>query len=187
MSEMSVASKKRAVKKLQKQVEELRSQLKQKRRASNEDEYVRWKMQKMRTDFVRIRNPEGPDIGRGKFFFYLNITALNETVYVPVSIASSKKPTGFVYLIEGTAKGTIYRTDISCRGEGVTQITLGTLLYAKIPKGKTASFRTLVEMRGKVGKEYKIVINRINYKLNPRDARYQRFNTTIRTKTLRFR
>jgi hypothetical protein len=135
--------------------------------------------------FKRIR-VSGPDQGIGEFFLLLDITAVKEAVYIPLSIASGKKPTGFIYQIEGTSEGTISTTNISCKGDGVTQITLGTILYCKIPVGKTATFRILVEMRGKAGKEYKIVINRINYKYNPSDARYQKFMEEISTNTLKF-
>ena len=150
------------------------------------DEFLRFKIQKSQARFERIRNPSGSDTGHGEFFLLLDITAVKETLYIPISIASGKKSTGFVYQIEGTAVGSISTTDISCRGGGITKITFGTLLYAKIPKGTTASFRILVEMRGKVGKEYTIVINRIHYKLDPRDARYKRFNTEISSKRVRF-
>lgn len=116
----------------------------------------------------------------------LHITAADKALYVPLSIASGKKPTGFVYHIEGTAEGAISTTDLSAKGEGVTKITLGTLLYCKIPAGKTATFRLLVEMRGKAGKTYGVVINRINYKYQPTDARYQKLDTNLKSKTIRF-
>jgi hypothetical protein len=150
------------------------------------DEHLYCKLQESQARFKRIHNPEENDTGLGEFFLLLDIIALQETVYVPLSIASGKKPTGFVYQIEGTAEGDISTTDISCRGEEVTEITLGTLLYTKIPQGKTATFRILVEMKGNPGKEYKIVINKINYKLDPSDARYKKFDTAIGTKVLKF-
>jgi hypothetical protein len=143
------------------------------------------RLEKKQERFKRIRLP-GPDQGVGEFFLLLTITALKEDVYIPLSIASGKKPTGFVYQIEGTGQGTISTTDISASGDGVTQITLGTLLYAKIPRGKTATFRILVEMKGIAGKSYAVVINQISYKHAPTDARYQKFLTDIRTDTLKF-
>lgn len=145
------------------------------------------KINKRQARFKRVRNPGGPDTGIGEFFLLIDITAVEETVYIPLSIASSKKPTGFVYHIEGTGEGTITTTNISCSGQGVTQITLGTLLYAKIPKGKAATFRILIEMRGKVGKVYGVVIHRIHYKQDPADARYQKIVQDIRTNTVAFR
>jgi hypothetical protein len=145
------------------------------------------RIKKSQGRYRRIRDPHGPDEGVGEFFLIVEIVAAGETVYVPVSIASGKKPTGFVYQIEGTAQGSIEETDISCGGEGVTQITSGTIRYAKIPKGKTAAFRILITMRGKVGKEYSIIIDRINYKFDPADARYERYEEEVRSKSLKFR
>ncbi len=134
-----------------------------------------------------MRVPEGRDIGAGEFFLLVDITAVSEAIYIPLSIASGKKPTGFVYQIEGTGEGIISTTTISVKGDGVTQVTLGTILYAKIPAGKTATFRILVEMRGQLGKAYSIVINRIQYKFDANEARYQKTPQEIKTKTLKFR
>lgn len=123
----------------------------------------------------------------GQFTLYLDIIALQETLYVPLSIASGKKPTGFVYQIEGTGQGLISTTDISCKGDGVTQVTLGTLVYVKIPQGKAATFRIYVDMKGSANKEYRVVIARINYKLDPSDARYKKFDADLATKTVKFK
>lgn len=38
-----------------------------------------------------------------------------------------------------------------------------------------------------MGKEYKVIVMRINYKLDPSDARYKKFDTGIETKPLKFR
>lgn len=150
------------------------------------DEFLKVKVEKTQARFKRIKVPREKDIGHGEFFLLLDITALKDYVYIPISIASGKKATGFIYQIEGTAEGKILTTDLTCRGEGVTKITLGTLLYAKIPTGTAASFRMLIEIRGGISKEYKIVINRINYKLNPSDARYKRLDVEIGTKGVKF-
>ena len=91
----------------------------------------------------------------------------------------------FRYQIEGTSEGSLSTTDISCSGAGVTQVTLGTILYSKIPAGKTATFRILIEIRGKTGGTYRIVINRINYKFAPTDARSEKFLDELPTKTLK--
>lgn len=151
------------------------------------DEFIHVKVEESQGRFERIRRPGERDQGHGEFFLRMDVTAPKKTLYIPLSIASGKKPTGFIYHIEGTAEGIIHTTNISCRGDGITKITLGTLLYAKIPAGKTATFRILVETRGPIGKEYMIVINRINYKFDPSDARYTRFDTEIPSKTVRFR
>jgi hypothetical protein len=151
------------------------------------DEFLKVRIQKSQARFKRVRDPEGPDAGIGEFFLLVDITALREAVYIPISIASGKKPTGFVYQIEGTGAGSLSTADISCRGAQVTQVTWGTILYAKIPSGKTATFRVLVEMKGKIGKAYTVAINRINYRFDPSDARYQKYEQEVRSKTLTFR
>ncbi|MEX0917914.1 MAG: hypothetical protein WDZ93_02060 [Candidatus Paceibacterota bacterium] len=187
MKSSSRTKKEQAIKDLQNRVKTLQSKLKKKKEAPTHDEFIRFKIEKSQGSYERIPNPDGVDGGQGTFLLRLDITALTNAVYVPISIASSQKPTGFIYHIEGTAEGDIYKTDISCRGEGVTKVKLGTLLYAKIPASRTANFRILIEIRGQYAKTYKCVIHRINYKLDPRDARYKRFDTKIPTKTVEFR
>lgn len=137
-------------------------------------------------NFRRTRIPDGPDRVIGNFIFIIDITALGKDLYVPLSIASGKKPTGFVYQIEGTAQSSILKTDISCRGDNITQVTLGTIVYCKIPASMTATFRIRVETRGQVGKLYKIAIRQIRYKLNPLDIRYQILLENLQTKMLKF-
>lgn len=147
---------------------------------------IRVKVRKKQARFKRVREPKGPDTGIGEFFILLDITATKESAYVPLSIASGKKPTGFVYQIEGSKEGAIATTDISCSGAGITQVILGTIRYAKIPAGKTATFRIQIDMKGKVGSEYGVALTRIHYKLDPSDARYQKYEGTIAGKPLRF-
>lgn len=127
----------------------------------------------------RVPGVHGAEAVKGTFLFVLEITAPVQAVYIPLSAASGKKPAGFVYQIEGTAEGAISTTDVSSKGEGVTQVTSGTLLYGKIPAGKTATVRVVIEMRGRVGKEYSIIIDHINYKGDPNDARYQKYETPL--------
>jgi hypothetical protein len=115
------------------------------------------------------------------------VTSKQGEVYVPLSIASGKKVTGFVYQIEGTGVGSLATANVEGKGVGVTQVTLGTLRYAKIPLEKTASFRIQVEMKGKIGKEYSALIHQINYKLSATDARYKKFLGGVSTRTLEFR
>ena len=135
----------------------------------------------------RIPDPEKPDAVHGKFWFTIDITATIKDVYVPLSIASGKKPAGFMYQIEGTAPGTIKSTNISCKGEGVLQVTHGTIVYAKIPAGKTATFKLRIEMRGALNKTYGIILYQIQYKWSPADARYQKLAQTIRSKMEKFK
>lgn len=149
------------------------------------DTALKVSIQKKQKRFKKIKNPNGPDIGVAEFFLLLDVTAFTETIYIPLSIASGKKPTGFVYQIEGTAKGDISTTDISCKGPGVTQVTLGTILYSKIPAGKKATFRILIEIRGRMQNTYSVVINRINYKRDMAATRYEKLLGEIRSDTLR--
>lgn len=149
--------------------------------------HIFFKVKESRAHFEKKRGADKRPIGVGQFVLNLDIIALQEAVYIPLSVASGKKPTGFVYQIEGTAVGDISTANISCRGEGITKVTLGTLLYAKIPTGKTANFQIVVNIKGGLSKEYKVVINRINYKLDPSAARYKKLDVAIDTKTLKFR
>lgn len=125
-------------------------------------------------------------IGTGKYFFHLDVTAEKETVYIPISIASGRQSTGFIYQIEGTdeAKGT---ASISGRGEGVTTVTSGSITYFKIAAGKTVSFKIVIEVTAKIHREYRAVINRVNYKFNTSEPRYKRFVVEIGTKSVKFK
>jgi hypothetical protein len=143
------------------------------------------RIQKTQKRFKKIKNPDGPDIGVGYFLLEFDVTAVAKELYIPLSIASGKKPTGFVYQIEGTAKGAISTAEVTVRGDAVTQVTMGTILYAKIPAGTKAAFRMLIEIRGKMQNGYRIVINTINYKTDMNAARYQKFQETFGTETLK--
>jgi hypothetical protein len=145
------------------------------------------KIQKRNAYFKKIRNPDGPDTGIGTFLLVLDITATKEDIYIPLSIASGKKPTGFIYEIVGTEEGLISTTKISCDGDDISQITLGTILYCKIPATKTGTFRIIVETRGKIGGEYKVIINRTNYKRDASDARYEKFVGDLESKAVKFK
>lgn len=151
------------------------------------DGHIFYEVKESRASFEKMRTPEGRSVGHGQFYMVIHITALQGDVYIPTSLASGKKPTGFVYQIEGSAQGQIDTTDISCKGEGVSQVTLGTLVYTKIPQGKTASFTIVVNMTGKVNKTYQVVFNRINYKLNASEARYKKLDLSIPSKPLEFK
>lgn len=151
------------------------------------DGHVFAEVKKSEVQFKKIRGKEGKDFGYGAYFLLLEVIALQETLYIPLSLASSKKPTGFVYEIEGTAAGTIDSAEVTSRGAGITTVVLGTLMYAKIPQGASANFRILVTIKGRIGKEYKVVLNRVNYKLDPSDARYKKCDINFDTKSLKFR
>lgn len=151
------------------------------------DGLVNFSIQKSEAQFSQAYDKNRKDdLGIGKYFLLLNVTALKETLYIPVSIASGRKSTGLIYHIEGTGGGTA-STSISVQGVGVVTVTSGTISYCKIPAGKTATFKIQAEITGALGKEYSFVITRINYKLNPNDMRYKRFLTEITSQTLKFR
>lgn len=172
---------------LEKRADALEAQLaKKQKQAMLRDEFIKIKVAKSQSRFQRLKNTGKTNIGHGEFFVQLDITATNAPIFIPLSIASGKKSTGFIYHIEGTAEATIHKTTLTCVGDGVTKITLGTLVYAKIPAGKTGSFKAFIIIRGRTSKEYKIAINRVNYKLDPQDTRYKRMDVDIPTKSVRF-
>lgn len=187
MTNLASILKKKQVKTLKDQVKKLQTELENVNKMKGVDEFINVKVKKTQAHFERIRNPEGPDHGIGEYFSSIDITAKKADVYIPISIASGKKATGFIYQIEGTGEGSIVKTDISCTGEGISQITLGTIVYSKIPSGKTGTFRIHNEIKGKIGKTYKIVINRINYKFTPNDSRYKQYLKEINSRTLEFK
>lgn len=137
--------------------------------------------------YVETHDGQGSTISRGQFNLTLDITALLGTVYIPASIASGKKPTGFVYEIEGTGEGNIFTTSFKCSGVEVTQVMLGTLRYIKIPQGQTAKIEMIIIIDGRWGDSYRILITRVNYKLSPTDARYKKFDTSIISSELAFK
>lgn len=150
-------------------------------------EAFKTRVRKSQSRFKKINNPDGPDTGVGEFFMQIDVTALTGAVHIPLSIASGKKPTGFVYQIEGTATGMISTASVSCKGEGVTQITFGTIRYAKIPTGKTAAFRILIEMRGRMQNAYSVTITTINYKHDQNATRYKKFEKGLHSAALRMK
>jgi hypothetical protein len=174
------------LKELNSQLKALQGELVNANKAAGKDDNITVKIKKDQARFERIKKKDEPDKGVGHFLLMIDITAKSGDIYVPLSIASGKKPTGFIYQIEGTAEGMIANADVTVRGEWVTQITVGTLLFAKIPQGSTASFRILTTIRGKIGKTYKITITRINYKLNQTDPRYQQYIKEIVSDSVKF-
>lgn len=91
-----------------------------------------------------------------------------------------------MYQIEGGAAGSIIGTEMKVRGEGVSQLTVGTLLFAKIPTGSTASFQIQVSITGSFGKTYKIVFTRLNYKRKLTEQRYQQYLKELHSDTVKF-
>lgn len=182
---MSAADKKR-LKELNAQIKTLQSELVQANKLEGKDPYIEVKVKKNQARFLRIKKRGVPDKALGKFYIEINITAEQKEVFVPLSIASGKKVAGFMYQIEGTAEGEIETANVKVRGDKVSQVTVGTLLYAKIPAGITASFEIRAEIRGTFAKVYKIIFTRLNYKLQLTDARYQQYLKEIHSESVKF-
>lgn len=170
---------------LKSRVKDLKSELGSLRKAAGADEYALIHTQKTDEYFNKSRSIKGPDTSFGKYFLMLEVTARKETIYLPISIGSGKVSTGFVYQVEGTAKGK-GTAEISSKGTGILKVTAGSIVYAKIPAGKLGTFKMVVEVTGARGKEYRVAITRVNYKLNPNDSRYKRLVLEVPTKTLKF-
>jgi hypothetical protein len=184
--EKPATTKKRLLKEANDQLKKLQAQMMIAKKTEGIDDYITVMVKKSQARYEVTRKNGEPDKGAGKFFMQINITAKKQEVFIPLSIASGKKVAGFMYLIEGTGEGLITNAEVECRGEGVTQVTIGTLLYAKIPPKVTAEFRIQATVRGKKGKTYSITINRINYKLTLTDARYQQYLKPIISDSLKF-
>lgn len=177
---------KKILKELNVELKTLQAKLVQANKLEGKDAYIEVKVKKNQARFERVKQKGEDDKAVGKFYIEIDITAKEENIFIPISIASGKKTAGFMYQIEGTAPGSIATADIRVRGDNVTQVTLGTLLYAKIPTGKTASFEIRATTRGVFGKTYKIVFTRLNYKLHLTDARYQQYLKEIYSESVKF-
>ncbi len=185
MAKTSVASKK-LLKDLTGQLQKLQDELTVANKVEGKDDYISVKVKKDQARFERVKVEGSKDKSFGDFLLVIEITSKKADVLIPLSISSSQKPTGFMYFIEGTGEGSVSKADVTVRGDGITLVTVGTLVYAKIPATKIATFRILATIRGKAGKTYKITINRINYKLTLTDARYQQYLKPITSDSVKF-
>jgi len=176
---------KKLLKELQIELKSLQEKLVEAHKLEGKDMYINVRVKKNQAHSERIKERGASDKVIGKYYIELLITAKQSDVFIPISIASGKKVAGFMYQIEGTAPGSVDTADIKVRGEGVSQVTLGTLLFAKIPAGKTAEFQIRATVRGAFGKAYKIVFTRLNYKLSLRDARYLQYLKEIHSESLK--
>lgn len=174
------------LKELNTKLEKLQTDLVQVNKLEGKDPNVTIKIKKNQARFERVRKKNQEDKALGKFYLEIEVTSKQRDVFIPLSVASGKKVSGFMYQIEGTAEGSIVTTDIKVRGEGVTQVTVGTLLYARIPVGKIALFALQATIRGKFSKKYKIVFTRINYKLNLTDVRYEQYLKELSSDSVTF-
>jgi hypothetical protein len=182
-AKVSTEDKKR-LKELNAQLKTLQAQLAEAHKLEGKDAYIVVKVGKNLARGERIKKKDAPDTVLGNFYIEIEVKAKEEDVYIPLSIASGRKVAGFMYQIEGTAAGSIVTASVKVRGNGVSQVTVGTLRYAKILSGKTASFEIRAVIRGTYGKSYKIVFTRLNYKLRLADARYQQYLKEIHSKSV---
>ncbi len=178
------ADTKKHVKELNVQLKTLQEKLTEVQKLEGKDAYVDVKVKKNQAHVERIKQNDAKDKVLGKFYLEVDVIAKQEQVFIPLSIASGKKVAGFMYQIEGTAQGSIASAEVRVRGLGVSQVTVGTLLYAKVPVGKTASFQILASIRGTYGKKNTIVFTRLNYKLRLSDARYQQYLKEIHSESV---
>ena len=182
----TAAENKKLLKKLTAELQDLQIKLAEAHKRKGNDVYIDVKLKKNQARFLRVKQKGVEDKAVGKFYFEIDITAKTTEVFVPLSVASGKKSAGFMYQIEGTGAGSIVETGIKVRGEAVAQVMVGTLHYAKIPVGETASFELQVEIRGSFGKTYQIVFTRLNYRLKLSDARYQQYLKEWSSKSVKF-
>lgn len=182
----TLAEKKKLLNELTNKLKELQTKQAKLKEATSLDQSINVKIIKKQGRFKKIRQKGKPDKNMGHFLIELDITAKTKDILIPISIASGKRTAGFMYYIEGTAEGSIVTAKVTVRGDAVTQIKLGTLTFAKIPAYSTASFRILIEINGKVGKTYKIVISRLNYKFALTEARYQQYLKPIISSSVKF-
>lgn len=184
--EKTPAQKKKLLKELNAQIKVLQEKLVQAKKLEGKDPYIDVKVEMNQASFRGAKPKESGDTVVGNFLVKIAVTAKQGEVFVPVSIASGKKVAGFMYQIEGTAEGSVATADIKVRGDGVLQVAVGTLHYAKIEAGQTATFEIRATVRGKYGKSYKIVFSRLNYKLHLADARYQQYLKEMHSKKVTF-
>jgi hypothetical protein len=185
MKKLSAEEKKR-IKELTTKIKELETQLVKTKKVEGIDPYVEVKVRKNQGRFERVKKKGAEDKAFGHFFLRVDVLAEEADIFIPLSIATGKNVAGMMYQIEGTDTASPERASLEVRGEGVSQVTIGTLVFAKVPKGSTGSFEVRVLIRGSFGKTYTLVFTRLNYKLQLSDARYQQYLKEIRSETVKF-
>jgi hypothetical protein len=148
------------------------------------DPHLTVRLTKSQGRFERLRRRGEAERTLAHYYLEITITAGDSDVYIPLSIASGKTVAGFMYQVEGTAAGSLASTELAVRGEGVTQITVGTLRLGKIPAGTSALFIIKATVRGQAGKVYTLAFTRINYKLNVSEPRYRQYLKPVVSKTV---
>lgn len=176
----------RQLKDLGNKVKQLQKELVVAKRVEGIDSFLGVKVGGTKLKFVRTKVETGPDKAVGEFHFTLELQAKLTPLYIPLSIASGKTVAGFMYQIEGNGESSVASGSVEVRTRGLTQVSVGTLKYLVVPKGKSAEVDLVVSVRGKVGRTYRIVVNRINYKLATADPRYQQYLKPLGSKSMRF-
>ncbi len=125
--------------------------------------------------------------GLGTYFLLFEITAGPDALFIPISIATGRKSAGFLYVVEGGGVGIPTALIQDKGGKEISIVTSGSIVYTKIPPGKTASFVLNAEIVGELERSYKLMVNTISYKTNPNDYRYKKFQSDLGTETLTFR
>ena len=177
---------KKLLKVLNTQIKKLQAELETAQKLEGKDTYISVAVKKNQARFERVKKKGVEDKAVGKFYLEIIITAKQFEVYVPISIASGKKVAGFMYQIEGEAEGSLMTADVKLKGKGVSQVTLGTLQYAKIPAGLAATFEIRASIVGAFGKAYKLVFTRLNYKRHLTEVRYQQYLKEISSEKVTF-
>jgi hypothetical protein len=182
---LSTEEKKR-IKELNTQIKGLQTKLVLTEKLEGKDPYLEVRVRKNQARFKHVKTKGEEDKAFGVFFLHIDVTAEQADVFIPLSIASGKKVAGAMYQIEGTATGSIETASLEVHGKGVTQITVGTLRFAKIPARTTAAVEIRATIRGSFGKKYRLVFTRLNYKLALSDVRYQQYLKEIQSKEVTF-
>ena len=180
------AAERQQLKALRDRVTQLQKDLVVAKRVEGIDPYLGVKVGGTKLKFTRTSVEEGPDKAVGEFRLSLTLAAKQTPLYIPLSVASGKTVAGFMYQIEGNGESSVVSGSVEVVTRGLTQVSVGTLKYLVVPGGKTAEVVLVVTVRGKVGRTYRIVVNRLNYKLATADPRYQQYLKPIGSKSMRF-
>ncbi len=182
----TLSTKKKELKELNTKLKTLQEKLIVAKKVEGVDDNISVKVQKNQARFDRVKSQDNPDKAVGKFYVEIAIKAKKSDVLVPLTVSSSKKPTGFIYRIEGTSEGTLKSATVMSRGKGVSEVTIGTMHYAKVSPGQTCVFRLQIDIIGQLKNTYKIIISRINYKLTLNDSRYLQYLKEIVSESIKF-
>lgn len=164
----------------------LQSELIEAKKREGIDDYLSARITGTKFHFTRTKVESGADKAVGEFRIVLELTTKRAPISIPLSIASGKTVAGFMYQIDGTGESSVASASVSIRTRGLIETSIGTLRYVTLPAGKKSELELAVVVRGKVGRQYQIVLNRINYKLTPADSRYQQYLKPLASKSLKF-